>query len=56
MDAESYEQEYRTAANELKQERHKFLGFMDVIKGALLWVETTEERVRKNRSVRVDEA
>jgi hypothetical protein len=56
MDAEKYEQEYRKAATELEQERHKFSGFMDVVKGLWMWIETTEERVRRNRSLRVDEA
>ena len=56
LDAEKQEQEYRRAAAELKQERHRFAGFMDVVKGLLLWVETTEERVHKNRLLRVDEA
>ena len=55
MDAERQEQDYRRAATELKQERHKFGGFMDVVKGLLLWVETTEERVQTNRLLRVDE-
>ena len=56
LDAESYEQEYRKAVVELDQERHKFLGFMDVVKALLMWIETPEERVRKIRSLRVDEA
>lgn len=56
MDAETLEQEYRRATSQLKQERHRFGGFMDVVKGLLLWVETTEERVQLNRSLRVDEA
>jgi len=54
MDAEEYEREYRKAATELEQERHKFMGFMDVVKGLFLWVETTEERVSKNLSLEVD--
>lgn len=53
MDAETYEQEYRKAFAELQQEHHKFLGFMDVVKALSMWIETTEERVRKNRSLRV---
>lgn len=56
MDAETYEQEYRRATTELEQERHQFMGFMDVVKGMFLWVETTEERAGRNRSLRVDEA
>jgi hypothetical protein len=56
LEAESYEQEYRKAAAELDQERHEFLGFMDVVKALLMWIETPEGRVRKNRSLKVDEA
>jgi hypothetical protein len=55
-DSEKFEQEYRTAASELEQEHHKFFGFVDAIKGLLMWIETTEERVRKNRSLAVAEA
>ena len=56
MDAEIYEQEIRKAAVELEKEQHEYLGFMDVIKGLLIWVETTEERVSKNLSLQVDPA
>lgn len=56
VETETYEQEYRKAAAELDHEHHKFLGFMDVVKAAWMWIETPEERVRKNRSLRVDEA
>jgi hypothetical protein len=56
MKSENYDQEHRTAAAELEQEHHKFFGFMDIVKGLLMWIETTEERVRKNRSLTVDEA
>lgn len=51
----AYEREYRAAASELAQERHKFMGFMDVVKGLWMWVETPAERVRKNRSLQVDQ-
>jgi hypothetical protein len=56
MDAEIYEQEIRKAAVELEREQHEYLGFMDVVKGLLIWVETTEERVSKNLSLQVDPA
>jgi len=52
----SYEQEYQQAFTELQREHHKYLGFMDVVTALLLLVETPEERVIKNRSLRVDEA
>jgi hypothetical protein len=42
------EQPYREAATELVREKHKFLGFVDVLKGLSMWVESTEERADKN--------
>jgi hypothetical protein len=56
QNAVNYEQEFRNAAIELEREHHRFLGLMDVIKGLLMWIETTDERVRKNLSLRVDVA
>jgi hypothetical protein len=38
------------AALDLEREQHEFHGPMDVVKGLLMWDETTEERVRKNLS------
>lgn len=55
-DPENYVHEFRMAAIELEREHHRFLGFMDVVKGLLMWIETTDERVRKNLSLRVDVA
>jgi hypothetical protein len=40
--------EYCRAGQELGKERNQFLGFMDLVKGLSLWVETTEERAHKN--------
>lgn len=54
MDAENYEQEFRKAAHQLEREHHKLLGFMDVIKGMFMYVETTEERGRRNLSLHDD--
>lgn len=45
--------EYRRATTVLEREHHEFLGFTDVVKALLLWVETTEERVRKDSSIGV---
>lgn len=53
---ENYDQQFRKAAIELEREHHRFLGFMDVVKGLLMWVESTDERARKNLSLRVDAA
>ncbi len=47
---EATEQDYRRAARELETERHLYLGFADVVKGLLMWVETTEERVDWNQT------
>ena len=55
MDAGAREQEYQKAFTELQQEHHRFQGFMDVVKALLLLVETPEERVWANRSLRVED-
>ena len=52
---ESYEQDYREASDELKRERHTNMGSMDVVKALWMWVETPDERVAKNRSLKIDE-
>lgn len=41
-------EEYQHAAAELQQEKNKFMGFMDVVKGMFLWVESPPERADKN--------
>lgn len=51
LGASEYEKEYQKAAVELKQERNQFMGFVDVIQGMFMWVETPEERTDKNLSV-----
>lgn len=53
---ENYAQEYRKAFLELEREHHKFLGVMDVVKALLMWIETTDERVRKNLARQVVQA
>ena len=52
----NYEQQFRKAAIELEREHHRFMGFMDVVKGLLMWIESTDERVHKNLSFGVDAA
>lgn len=54
--AEPFDRDYRKVAFELEQEHHVFLGLLDVIKGLSLWVESPDERMRKNRSLTLDEA
>ncbi len=43
------ERDFRRAADQLHDERYRQGGFGDVVKGLLLWVETTEERADENR-------
>ena len=47
-------QDYVQAAAELEEERHKYLGFMDVVKSLFLWVETVDERTHKNLAVEIE--
>jgi hypothetical protein len=48
-----YDHEFRKAAIDLQREHHEFLGFMDLVKGMLMWTETPDTRMRKNRSLSV---
>jgi hypothetical protein len=50
LHGEKCEQAYREAATVLKLEAHKCLGFLDVVKGLLLWVESADERALKHLS------
>ncbi len=52
--AEPHDRDFREASEQLDREQHGFKGFLDVVKGLLLWVETPEERMRKNRSLTVE--
>lgn len=56
MNAGLYQQEFDDAALEIENEQHKYLGFMDVVKSLFMWVETAEERVVRNRSLKVDDS
>ena len=47
--AAANEEENQQAALELQQEKNHFMGFMDVVKGMFLWVETNQERADKNQ-------
>lgn len=51
--AEKYQIELDEAALELEKEQHSPLGFIDVVKALFLWSEAPEERVIKNRSLRL---
>ena len=48
-----YDHEFRNAVVELQREHHEFLGGMDVVHGLLMWSETPDSRMRKNRSLSV---
>ena len=54
MSEAEYAREYDKAAAELDIERHKCTGLADVVKGMLLWVDTTDERVHQNLRLQVD--
>jgi len=45
--APDYDEIYQKAAVALKRETNQCLGFMDIVKGMFMWVETTEERTDK---------
>lgn len=50
----SYAREYDQALMDLRDEQHQSLGLLDTVKTMFMWKESPEERVRKNRSLRVD--
>ena len=51
--ASPHDHDFRQAALQLEREKHEFLGYMDVAKGLLIWLETPDERMRENRSLSV---
>ncbi len=54
VDPALYDHELSKAVIELEKEQHESSSFMDIVKAMLIWVETPEERMRKNRSLQVD--
>ena len=46
--ATTYKQEFDQAAIDIELEQHQDSSFMDVVKALFMWVETPEERMRKN--------
>ena len=48
IDSKRYAMEYQKAVEELRRERQEFLGFEDVVRGLMMFVESPEERVRRN--------
>jgi hypothetical protein len=55
LPAEPFDRDYRNAVLEREEDQHVFTGFMDVIKALSLWVESPDERMRKNRSLTLDD-
>jgi hypothetical protein len=53
---EPFDRDYRTAALQREQDQHDYTGLFDLVKGLSLWVESPEERMRKNRSLTLEEA
>ncbi len=54
VDLEKHQGELNAAAVAIEEEQHKPGGFVDAVKALFLWVETPEERVRNDRSLRID--
>lgn len=54
VEGEKAPEDYNLAAQEIKQERHEFLGLGDIAKAMLLWVDNPEERITKKLSVQLD--
>lgn len=53
--AAAHVESYERAVMELHQEQHQNLGLMDTVKTMFLWMETPQERMRKNRSLRIQQ-
>lgn len=52
----AFDRDYRAASLNRAGDQHVYAGFLDVIKGLSMWVETPDERMRKNRSLTLDES
>ena len=50
-----HDNDLRKAVLQLEREKHEFAGFTDVFKGLWMWSETSDERMRENRSLVVVE-
>ncbi len=55
VSAEPFDRDYRNAVLEREKDQHVFTGFLDVVKALSLWVESPDERMRKNRSLTLDD-
>lgn len=53
---EPFDRDFRNAGLQRERDQHVFAGFLDVVKGLSMWVESPDERMRKNRSLTLDEA
>lgn len=54
LNEEEYQRKLDAAAVELEKEQHQYGGFLDVVKSLFMWAENPAERVRNNRSLRID--
>ena len=54
LNKEEYQRKLDAAAVELEREQHQYGGFLDVVKSLFMWAENPAERVRNDRSLRID--
>ena len=55
-DPELKRQKLQEAAADLAAEKHQAGGFLDIIKGLLMWVDTPEERVQETHAIKEESA
>jgi hypothetical protein len=53
---ELFDKEYRQAEMELQREQHEFGGILDTLRSLVMWVESPEDRMLRNRSLQVSAA
>ncbi len=54
LEMAKYQLKLDAASVELGEEKHQAGGFLDAVKALFMWVETPEERVKNDRSLRID--
>lgn len=53
---ELFDKEYRQAEMELQREQHEYGGILDTLRSLVMWVESPEDRMLRNRSLQVSAA
>jgi hypothetical protein len=53
---ELFDKDYRQAEIELQREQHEFGGILDTLRSLVMWVESPEDRMLRNRSLQVTSA